>query len=97
MRRTGWCCRRASPACWRRWARRRLLGPAAALFSLGTAGLVSSVAEVNDAATAELMVDLHAALAAGRDPATALHGVREHARGDAVAAGTAAAFLALGV
>lgn len=74
-----------------------LLGLAAALFSLGTAGLVSSVAEVNDAATAELMVDLHAALAAGRDPATALHEVREHARGDAVAAGTAAAFLALGV
>lgn len=74
-----------------------LLGLAAALFSLGTAGLVSSVAEVNDAATAELMVDLHAALAAGADPATALHRVRAHARGDAVAAGTAAAFLALGV
>ncbi|MFC7503177.1 CHAT domain-containing protein, partial [Nocardioides sp. GCM10030258] len=33
-----------------------LLGLAAALFSLGTAGLVSSVAEVNDTATADLMV-----------------------------------------
>lgn len=74
-----------------------LLGLAAALFSLGTAGLVSSVAEVNDAATAELMVDLHAGLAAGRDPASALHEVRLRARHDAVAAGTAAAFLALGV
>lgn len=74
-----------------------LLGLAAALFSLGTAGLVSSVAEVNDAATADLMADLHAALAGGADPATALHRVRERARPDPVAAGTAAAFLALGV
>ncbi len=74
-----------------------LLGLAAALFSLGTAGLVSSVAEVNDAATADLMVELHAALASGADPATALHRVRQQTAGDAVAAGTAAAFLALGV
>jgi tetratricopeptide (TPR) repeat protein len=74
-----------------------LLGLAAALFSLGTAGLVCSVAEVNDAATAALMVDLHAALAAGRDPATALLEVRRRTAGDPVAAGTAAAFLALGV
>ncbi|HWJ66060.1 MAG TPA: CHAT domain-containing protein [Nocardioides sp.] len=74
-----------------------LLGLAAALFSLGTAGLVSSVAEVNDTATADLMVDLHAALADGADPATALHRVRCTFSGDPVAAGTAAAFLALGV
>ncbi|MBM0123873.1 CHAT domain-containing protein [Pimelobacter simplex] len=74
-----------------------LLGLAAALFSLGTAGLVCSVGEVNDAATADLMVDLHAALAAGCDPATALCDVRRRATGDPVAAGTAAAFLALGV
>ncbi len=74
-----------------------LLGLAAALFSLGTAGLVSSVAEVNDAATAGLMVDLHASLADGADPATALHRVRRATAGDPVAAGTAAAFLALGV
>ena len=74
-----------------------LLGLAAALFSLGTAGLVCSVAEVNDAATANLMLDLHAALAAGSDPATALLDVRRRMVGDPVAAGTAAAFLALGV
>lgn len=74
-----------------------LLGLAAALFSLGTAGLVSSVAEVNDTATADLMVELHAALASGADPAAALHRVRQQTAGDAVAAGTAAAFLALGV
>ncbi|UUW90694.1 CHAT domain-containing protein [Pimelobacter simplex] len=74
-----------------------LLGLAAALFALGTAGLVSSVGEVNDAATAALMVDLHAALAAGSDPAAALLAVRRRTAGDAVAAGTAAAFVALGV
>ncbi|GAA1514504.1 CHAT domain-containing protein [Nocardioides humi] len=74
-----------------------LLGLAAALFSLGSAGLVCSVGEVNDAATADLMVGLHAALAAGSDPATALRDVRRAAAGDPVAAGTAAAFLTLGV
>ncbi len=74
-----------------------LLGLAAALFSIGTAGLVSSVAEVNDAATAELMVGLHDGLARGDDPATALLAVRRAAAADPVAAGTAAAFVALGV
>lgn len=74
-----------------------LLGLAAALFALGTAGLVSSVGEVNDAATAALMVDLHAALATGSDPAAALLEVRRRTAGDGVAAGTAAAFVALGV
>jgi hypothetical protein len=74
-----------------------LLGLAAALFSIGTAGLVSSVGEVNDAATAALMVGLHDGLAAGKDPASALLDVRQAAAGDPVAAGTAAAFLALGV
>ena len=74
-----------------------LLGLAAALFSVGTAGLVSSVGEVNDAATADLMVGLHDGLAAGRDPAAALLDVRRTAADDLVAAGTAAAFVALGV
>lgn len=74
-----------------------LLGLAAALFSLGTAGLVSSVAEVNDEATAALMVTLHDRLAAGDDLATALLAVRREAAADPVAAGTAAAFLALGI
>lgn len=74
-----------------------LLGLTAALFSLGTAGLVSSVAEVHDSATADLMVDLHATLADGHDPATALHAVRRAAVPGSVEAATAAAFLALGV
>lgn len=74
-----------------------LLGLAAALFSIGTAGLVSSVGEVNDAATADLMVGLHDGLAAGASPAAALLEVRRAAADDPVAAGTAAAFVALGV
>jgi tetratricopeptide (TPR) repeat protein len=74
-----------------------LLGLAAALFSIGTAGLVSSVGEVNDAATADLMVGLHDGLAAGTSPAAALLDVRQGAAADPVAAGTAAAFVALGV
>lgn len=74
-----------------------LLGLAAALFSIGSAGLVSAVAEVNDSATADLMVALHDGLAGGQDPATALHAVRRAAAEDLVAAGTAAAFVALGV
>ncbi len=73
-----------------------LLGLAAALFSIGTAGLVSSVGEVNDAATADLMVGLHDGLARGEDPATALMAVRRAVAADPVAAGTAAAFVALG-
>ena len=39
-----------------------LLGLAAALLSMGTAGVVSSLAEVDDAATVEVMVALHARL-----------------------------------
>ncbi len=70
-----------------------LLGLTSALLALGTAGLVCSVAEVDDARTAELMVDLHAHLYAGLDPASALHAVRTAAPGDP----TATAFVALGV
>ena len=73
-----------------------LLGLASALFALGTAGLVCSVAEVNDAVTADLMVDLHAHLDRGDDPATALLALRRAAQDDTTAA-TAAAFVALGV
>ena len=73
-----------------------LLGLASALFALGTAGLVCSVAEVNDEATAELMVGLHAHLDRGDDPATALLALRRAADSDAATA-TAAAFVSLGV
>ncbi|WP_179665976.1 CHAT domain-containing protein [Nocardioides thalensis] len=73
-----------------------VLGLAAALISLGTSGLVCSVADVNDDATARLMVRLHDELAAGADPATALHVTRRAMADDPVAAATAAAFVALG-
>ena len=42
-----------------------LLGLAAALLSMGTAGVVSSLAEVDDAATVDVMVALHARLRQG--------------------------------
>ena len=53
-----------------------LLGLSAALLSMGTAGVASSVAKVNDETTAELMVDLHRVLADGGGLADALLGVR---------------------
>ncbi len=76
-----------------------LLGLASALFSMGTAGLVCSIADVNDDATAALMLDLHDHLAAHPNEglAGALLAARRAARGDPTREATAAAFLALGV
>jgi CHAT domain-containing protein len=74
-----------------------LLGLAAALMSLGTAGILSSVAPVNDAATAELMVDVHRELDALDDLASVMQRARQRARGDPIREATAAAFVALGV
>jgi tetratricopeptide (TPR) repeat protein len=72
-----------------------VLGLASALFSLGSAGLVCSIAEVNDEATADIMMRVHASLDAKRTPAEALAEVR--AEGSPVEQATAAAFVALGV
>ena len=76
-----------------------LLGLASALFSIGTAGLVCSIAEVNDDATAALMLDLHDHLTRDADGglAGALLAARRAAQGDPTREATAAAFLALGV
>jgi len=76
-----------------------LLGLASALFSIGTAGLVCSIAEVNDDATAALMLDLHDHLTSNADGglAGALLAARRAAQGDPTREATAAAFLALGV
>ena len=46
-----------------------LLGLTSALLSLGTAGVLASVAEVNDEATVPFMLDVHRALGVGRRPA----------------------------
>ncbi|WP_175539777.1 CHAT domain-containing protein [Nocardioides exalbidus] len=73
-----------------------LLGLAAALLSMGTAGVVSSLAEVDDAATVEVMVALHASLRAGGGLGDALLAARQAAEGDPVMAATAASFTVLG-
>jgi tetratricopeptide (TPR) repeat protein len=74
-----------------------LLGLSAALLSMGTAGIVSSLGEVDDAATVEVMVALHAALRQGEGLGEAMLAAREVAAGDQVLAATAASFTALGV
>ncbi|HET6938576.1 MAG TPA: CHAT domain-containing protein, partial [Nocardioides sp.] len=74
-----------------------LLGLATALMSMGTAGILSSVAPVNDEATVELMVDVHRGLDEVDDLGVVMHRVRERARGDQVREATAAAFVPLGV
>ena len=58
--------------------------------------IVSSVAPVNDAATAVMMLDVHRALDDGDDLGTVLLRARRSARGDRVREATAAAFLAMG-
>ena len=73
-----------------------MLGLASAMLSMGTTGIVSSVAPVNDAATAVLMLDVHRALDDGNDLGTVLLRARQLARGDRVREATAAAFLAMG-
>lgn len=73
-----------------------LLGLAAALLSMGTAGVVSSLAEVDDAATVEVMVALHARLRSGGGLGDALLAARTVAAGDPVLAATAASFTVLG-
>ncbi len=73
-----------------------LLGLAAALLSMGTAGVVSSLAEVDDAATVQVMVALHARLRQGGGLGDALLAAREAAAGSPVLTATAASFTVLG-
>lgn len=74
-----------------------LLGLASALLSMGTAGVVSSLAEVDDAATVEIMVALHRSLRSGAGLGEALLAARTHAAAEPVLAATAASFTVLGV
>ncbi|CUR59955.1 putative Tetratricopeptide TPR_4 [metagenome] len=74
-----------------------LLGLSAALLSMGTAGIVSSLGEVDDAATVEVMVALHAALREGRGLGEAMLAARRAAADDQVLAATAASFTVLGI
>ena len=74
-----------------------MLGLVSAMLAMGSAGIVSSVAKVNDQATAELMLDVHAAMDDGAGLGEVLLRARQAARGDRVREATAAAFLAMGV
>ena len=74
-----------------------LLGLGSALLSMGTAGIVSSVAVVNDEATVEVMVALHRALREGEGLGDALLAARQATAHDPTLAATAASFTALGV
>lgn len=74
-----------------------LLGLGAALLSLGTAGVVSSVAVVNDEATVDVMVAMHARLRAGAGLADALLAARRATAHDVTLSATAASFTAMGV
>ena len=74
-----------------------LLGLVSALLAIGTAGVVASVAVVNDEATVDVMVDVHARLDDGADLADALLAARTATAHDATLAATAASFTAMGV
>jgi CHAT domain-containing protein len=75
-----------------------LLGLASALLPLGTAGIVASVAQVGDRATAPLMLALHRRLRGNASLAAALRDARAEAAGsgdpEVIAAGWS--FIALG-
>lgn len=74
-----------------------LLGLASALIGLGTAGLASSVSEVNDRATVPVMLAIHAALSAGQTLPEALASARRAtAEGSDLQRATAASFVAFG-
>ncbi|MDF5753813.1 CHAT domain-containing protein [Spongiactinospora sp. TRM90649] len=73
-----------------------LLGLAAALLPLGTAGIVAGLVPVNDEATARLMVVLHRALAAGEPLAGALRTARLTLADDPLDWATGASFAAIG-
>ena len=73
-----------------------LLGLSAALLSMGTAGVVSSLADVDDHATVEVMVALHRCLREGGGLGEAMLAARTVAAGDPVLAATAAAFTVFG-
>jgi len=73
-----------------------LLGLASSLTSLGTAGLMASVVNVNDEATVPFSLTVHEAARSGASFAEALLVARREAGQDPVARATAYSFLALG-
>ena len=73
-----------------------VIGFAAALLGQGTAGVVASLIDVDDAATVRVMLDLHAGLVAGERLDEALCRARLAAGEDPVGLATAVSFVALG-
>ncbi|MFC4585137.1 CHAT domain-containing protein [Sphaerisporangium corydalis] len=73
-----------------------LLGLAAALLPLGTAGIVASVVPVDDAAAVPLMVSLHEGLRAGLGMAEALRDARRALPPDPLSQATGWSFSAIG-
>jgi hypothetical protein len=73
-----------------------LLGLAASLLPLGTAGLIVSMVPVNDLAVMPLMMSLHQCLRAGQSLAEAMCSVRRDSTGDVIEHAAAASMLALG-
>lgn len=73
-----------------------VIGFASALLTQGTAGVIASIADVDDAATVQVMLDLHAGLADGLRLDEALAGARRAAYDDPVRHATAVLFAAIG-
>jgi tetratricopeptide (TPR) repeat protein len=73
-----------------------VIGFAAALLGQGTAGVVASLTDVDDAATVQVMQDLHAGLVDGERLDEALCRARLAAGEDPVRLATAVSFVALG-
>jgi CHAT domain-containing protein len=73
-----------------------LLGLASSLIPLGTAGIVASVVQVNDAAVVPLMLALHRGLRRGASLAEALRDARQGSESDSVAMATGWSFICLG-
>jgi CHAT domain-containing protein len=73
-----------------------LLGLAAALLPIGTAGIVAAVVPVNDDAATEFMLAFHKGLLHGRSMAAALRDARLAAGDAALSLATAASFVAIG-
>jgi CHAT domain-containing protein len=73
-----------------------LLGLAASLLPLGTAGLIVSVVQLNDSVVAPMMVRLHQWLRAGLGLADALCHLRRDTADDVLGMAAAASMLALG-
>jgi hypothetical protein len=73
-----------------------LIGLSSALLSLGTDGVVSSVAEVNDEATCTFMGELHEELLRGGSVGEAVLAARQAAGRDPMSVATAASFVAFG-